>query len=78
MKMDRAELESMPVTLDDAIERAAQHLPEGWLISIHVENGGYDVELKGPNDTDASSIDGGDGIRSDINEAICIANGFTG
>lgn len=76
--MDRAELESMPVTLDEAIERAAKHLPDGWLISIRIEHDGYAVELNRPDGSDAGSIDGGDGIRSDINEAICIANGFTG
>jgi len=62
-------------TLDAVINKAAQHLPEGYRINIMVENGGYCVQLQSPNG-DVEEMDGGDGFISDINEGICIANGF--
>lgn len=71
------ELSPFPATIDEAIQRAAKHLPDGYVINIQIEKDGYDVVLKNPDCSTIDSIDGGDGIRSDINEAICIANGFT-
>lgn len=64
--------------LGEAIEKAAKHLPEGNMIMITIENGGYCVDLVGHKPDEVTfNIDGGDGIISDINEALCIANGFT-
>ena len=67
------DLSITPATLDEVIEKAAEYLPTGWTISIKIEKDGYGVELESP-DGDEFSPDGGDGMRSDINEAICIAN----
>jgi len=64
-----------PVTLDEVVEKAAKYLPEGYTIHIQIEKNGYGVELEEP-DSNSISVDGGDGIRSDINEAICMACGI--
>ena len=66
----------MPIDLDSAINKAAEHLPRGYKVNIQVEHAGYNVELIKPDGSSIDSVDGGDGIRSDINEAICIAHGF--
>lgn len=58
-----------PATMDEAIDLAAQHLPEGYRVFILVEKGGYDVRLENPQGID-SPVDGGDGMRSDVAEAI--------
>ena len=73
-----AVLACFPPTIDEAIERAAQHLPDGYVVNIQIEHHGYNVELVKPDFSTIDNVDGGDGMRSDINEAICIANGFTG
>ncbi|MBL4761508.1 MAG: hypothetical protein JKY93_02270 [Gammaproteobacteria bacterium] len=72
-KFDRYKI---PQTLDEVIERAAEHLKEGWNLIINIEKEGCVVTLQDPDMTEFS-CDGGDGIRSDINEGICISNGFT-
>lgn len=64
-------------TICEVIEKAAQHLPIGWILCIKIEKDGYDVEIEHP-DGNSVSVDGGEGIISDINEAICVANGFIG
>jgi hypothetical protein len=74
--MTQSKMNTIPKTIDDVIERAAGHLPNGYVIIIKIENGGYDVSLEMPDGSELESVDGGDGIRSDINEAICIALGF--
>ena len=61
--------------IGEAIEKAAKHLPEGFVINVMVERDGYDVSLI-QFESPTISIDGGNGIVSDINEAICQANGF--
>jgi len=68
---------STPPSLDIAINKAAKHLPKGFIVNIKIEHEGYCVELEGAGGS-CSNVDGGDGIISDINEAICIANGFNG
>jgi hypothetical protein len=70
------DLYPFPATVDEVIDRAAKHLPEGYSIKIEIEKDGYNVGLERPDGSEVNSVDGGDGIRSDINEAICIANGF--
>ena len=70
------ELINRPLSMDEVIQKAAQHLPKGYVISINIEHEGYGVELETPTGEIMSS-DGGDGIISDVNEAICEANGFT-
>ena len=68
-------LTDQPLSMDEAINKAAQHLPDSCQIMIEIEKGGYDVRLVRPF-KGSVSVDGGEGIISDINEAICIANGF--
>ncbi|MCK5127667.1 MAG: YqaJ viral recombinase family protein [candidate division Zixibacteria bacterium] len=70
------ELINRPASMDEVIQKAAQHLPKGYVISIKIEHEGYDVELETPTG-EIMSADGGDGIISDVNEALCEANGFT-
>ncbi len=65
-----------PEDITDVIERAAQYLPDGYNVKINIERDGYEVELEDDH-WKLTSVDGGDGIISDINEAICIAHGFT-
>ncbi len=71
-------LATYPPTIDEVINRAAEHLPRGYIINLKVEHAGYTVEMVAPDGSDIENIDGGDGLISDINEAICIANGFSG
>ena len=56
-------------TMDEAIEAVAQHLPKGYRVIIAVEHHGYGVHLE---DILANEIyvDGGDGMRSDVWDAI--------
>ena len=60
-------------TMDIAIEAAAEHLPEGYRVIIAVEKHGYGVYLEDKNCAE-EAIDGGDGMRSDVWEAIQQAN----
>ncbi len=66
---------SMPATVDECIELAAEHLPAGQEVTISVEKHGYGVKLEDPK-CNEFRVDGGDGIRSDIIEAVNKANGF--
>ena len=75
-KEEKYKMCSIPQTIDDVIEKAAQHLPLGYVVNIEIENGGYNVELVKPDYT-TKNVDGGVGLCSDINEAICVANGFS-
>ena len=60
--------------INEAIENAAKHLPEGYVVEIHIEKDGYGVYLRGP-ELEIHSVDGG-GLVEDINEAIAKAQGF--
>lgn len=68
-------LASVP-SMGEVVNKAAKHLPTGYRVLIVVEHEGYDVRLEYP-DGETVSVDGGDGIIGDVNEAICIANGFS-
>lgn len=72
--MLREEL-SMPRTIDECIELAAEHLPEGFEVVITIEKGGYGVKYINP-DCEEFDPSGDDGLRSDIIKAINEANGF--
>lgn len=61
-----------PATMDEAIDLAAQHLPSCYRVFIVVELGGYDVYLEDPHGNELP-VDGGDGMRSDVAEAINMA-----
>lgn len=71
-----AEILSACQSMGEAVNKAAKHLPPGWIISIEIEKDGYDVVLRDPAGN-RESMDG-DGILSEVNEAICWANGFYG
>ena len=70
-------MEELPLfqTMDEAIEAAAEHLPEGFRVIIAVEKNGYGVHLEDNNSSEIA-VDGGDGMRSDVWEAIQKANGI--
>ena len=56
-------------TIHEAIEAAAEHLPYNYRVIIAVEKHGYNVLLEDKTGTQIE-IDGGDGMRSDVWEAI--------
>lgn len=70
-------LAAIPPSIDEVVNKAAEHLPRGYVINIMVEHEGWAVTLEKPNGTVIDNIDGGDGLISDVNEALCIANGFS-
>jgi hypothetical protein len=76
-KQEEYKMCCIPKTIDECIEKAAKHIASNYVINIKIENGGYDVCLEKPDGSIVDSVDGGDGIRSDINEAILISHGFT-
>ena len=58
-------------------ERCAQHLPEYYSLTLSMENGSACVELR--KDGVCIEMDGasnGDSIRTQINDALCHANGW--
>jgi hypothetical protein len=57
------------LTLEQAIERAAEVLPEGWSVAVHVENGSAWVEAERP-DGEAVHIDNGNLC---LTELVCHA-----
>ncbi len=61
-------------SMDQAIEAAAKHLPEGYEIIITITRHGYGVSLGTP-ECDEIDLDGGDGMRSDVWDGIMQANG---
>lgn len=63
-------------TMDQAIEVAAEHLPDGYEIIIGVCRHGYRVSLSTPRYDDEINLDGGDGMRSDVWQGIMQANGI--
>ena len=74
MDKEEYEITSDSFTLDEVIQKAAKHLPEGHTISIEIEKDGYNVVLHSPGST-GKTFDNG-GIIGEINDAICWANGF--
>lgn len=68
------EIKSPCPSMGEVINKAALHLPEGYTLRIDIENGGYGVTLFKP-DQSFQFMDS-DGIIGEINDAICIANGF--
>lgn len=76
MTVTNEQIKNLPpfVTMDDAIDAAAEHLPKGYRVMIAIERHGYGFHLETP-DCDEVDIDGGDGLRSDVWEAIRKANG---
>lgn len=74
---NESEITASCPSMGEVVNKAAKHLPPGWIIAIEVEKDGYDVKLRRPSGL-STSVDGGDGgIIGDVNEALCIANGFS-
>lgn len=57
-------------TMDEAIDAAAEHLPQGYSINIMVERHGYGVCLLNRDSGEETELDGGDGMLSDVYEGI--------
>lgn len=53
-----------------AIERAAEHLPQGWEIRIHVGPGYATAELTNPDGDEVLLQCGSAGLADEINDAI--------
>lgn len=70
-------LESCP-SMGEVVNKAAKHLPDGWEVRICIEKYAGTVELVDP-DGNVTNIEGGNdsGIVGEVNDAICIANGFS-
>lgn len=60
-------------TMDEAIEAAAEHLPDGYDIIVTISKHGYGVTLGTPTCNEVV-LDGGDGMRSDVWAGIMQAN----
>lgn len=70
--MDSIETRLHDAKLGAAIENAAGKLPEGWMVSINIEGGGYGVSLFDPNGNDVE-IDQSEDLVGDINNAVAEA-----
>jgi len=73
--MNEKEAYDLPCSVDAAIDKAAEHLPPGWEIKLSIERNGYDLYLRAPDGSEIDNISGDNGLISDIDEAIRIANG---
>lgn len=62
-------------TVEEAMEAASEHLPNGYDINVIISKHGYGVTLGTP-ECDEIDLDGGDGMRSDIRLGIMQANGI--
>lgn len=67
--------------LSDIANRVSRHLPEGWVLSLNIENGSAWVSLENTNKQygrfpmlpDAADKT----LLEQINDALCVANGFS-
>lgn len=66
---------SVPRTIDECVELAAECLPEGWELVVTIESGGYSVKLIDPKCAEFDSCSD-DSIKGDMIKGINIANGF--
>ena len=65
--------------MGEIINKICGHLPEGWEIQLCMENGAAWVrvfEQKGGGE-DICIEGGGQSLEEQLNEALCIANGFS-
>ena len=74
----KAEILASVPSMGEVVNKAAKHLPDGWEIRICIEKWAATVELSDP-DGNVTHIEGGNdsGIVGEVNDAICIANGFS-
>lgn len=61
-------------TLDDAVEYAAEHLPEGWYVEIYVESGSAWIRLENDagdgHDVDTSELSLADSVVKAVHIAV--------
>lgn len=64
--------------LQDIANKISEHTPDGFVISLHIENGAAWVELAKDNKSDAVKLpDAADKtLFEQLNDALCVANGF--
>lgn len=61
------------MTLEQRIESACEHLPEGWRIRIDIENGSGTVTAIRPDDTEAPMGDGESDLEEQVRDACLLA-----
>ena len=66
--------------MEEIIEKACKHLPEGWQINICMENGAAWINVfRQPDGEFDHLVEGVDqSLKEQLNEALNIANGFKG
>jgi len=64
-------------TLEELIEIAAEHLPEGWQIEIRVENGSGTVTAFRPDGSEVHMDDGENDMAQQFRDAILLARDET-
>ena len=65
--------------MNEIIDKICGRLPEGWEIQLCMENGAAWVKLfsqNGKGGEDMFIDGGGQTLEEQLNEALCIANGF--
>lgn len=67
----------MNQTLESLIESAAQHLPHGWEIRIHIEQGSGLVVIERPDTSCVPMCDGESDITEQFRDALRLAEDET-
>lgn len=62
--------------MEETINKICGQLPEGFIVNIGMENGAAWVELITPEGLIRDIDGGGQTITEQLNEALCMANGF--
>ncbi len=57
-------------SMEEAVEYAAEHLPEGWEIVIEVENGSGRVLVRGPNRTECDMYIRGTDLTEQVRAGV--------
>jgi hypothetical protein len=61
------------MSLEQSIEKAAESLPAGWIVSVHVENGAAWVTAERPNGTKASVESSDRDLCEQVTDAVRLA-----
>jgi hypothetical protein len=76
-KTHDAEQSASNAVLTDIANCVSGHLPEGWELSLCIENGSACISLKDNKGRWPSLPDSSDKtLMEQINDAVCVANGF--
>jgi len=62
------------MTLEKALEHAAEHLPEGWTVHISVENGAGWVEAERPDGTTVDMYEDETDLEEQVRNAVRLAH----